>query len=133
VVKINAVGQMGRGWRLGGLVRWESGLPFSVLASRQTVYGRPPEYANQVDMDQQFRFRYPSRQRNDELNDSYWTLDLRVAKDVAISRAVQFQLSAEVFNLLNDDTLIIDDRVNGLNGGVRRFGRRWQLGMRLGF
>jgi len=133
VVKINAVGLLGKGWRLGGLIGWESGLPFSILASRQTVYGRPPEYQNQVDMDQKFRFRYPSRQRNDQRNDSYWSIDLRVAKDLAISRAVHLQLSAEVFNLLNDDTLILGDQINGDNGGVRRFGRRWQIGMRLAF
>jgi hypothetical protein len=56
-----------------------------------------------------------------------------VAKDFVIGSKVQFQLSGEVFNLLNDDTLIIEDRINGTMGGVRRFGRRWQLGMRIGF
>jgi outer membrane receptor protein involved in Fe transport len=133
VLKVNAVGLLGKGWRLGGLVRWESGLPYSVLESRQTVYGRPPEYQNQVDLDTKFRFRYPTRQRNDQRNGDYWTVDLRVAKDFAISRQVQLQLSGEVFNLLNDDTLIVEDQINGMIGGVRRFGRRWQLGMRLGF
>jgi len=133
VVKINAVGLLGKGWRLGGLIRWESGLPFSELQSRQTVYGRPPEYQNQVDLDVKFRFRYPTRQRNDQRNAAYWTVDLRVAKDLAISRKVQLQLSGEVFNLLNDDTLIIEDRINSVMGGVQRFGRRWQLGMRVGF
>jgi hypothetical protein len=133
VVKINAVGLLGRGWTLGGLLRWESGLPYSELESRQTVYGRPPEYQNQVDLDTKFRFRYPSRQRNDLRNSSFWTIDARVAKNFEFSSNFQFQLSAEVFNLLNDDTLVLEDRINGLNGGVRRFGRRWQLGMRLGF
>jgi hypothetical protein len=133
VVKVNAVGVLDKGWRLGGLIRWESGLPYSEMVSRQTVYGRPPEYQNQVDLDTKFRFRYPTRQRNDQRNGDYWTVDLRVAKDFAISRRVQFQVSGEVFNLLNDDTLIIDDQINGVVGGVRRFGRRWQLGLRLGF
>jgi hypothetical protein len=53
--------------------------------------------------------------------------------ECTFSRKVQLQPSGEVFNLLNDDTLIIEDRINSVMGGVRRFGRRWQLGMRVGF
>jgi len=133
VVKLSAVGLAGWGMRLGGTIRWESGLPFSVLVSRPTVYGRPPEYGNLVDMDQEFRFRYPTRQRNDERNPTYWTIDAKVAKDFAISKAVTGQVSVEVFNLLDDDTIALEDRINGVNTGIRRFGRQWQLGMRVAF
>jgi hypothetical protein len=133
VVKLSAVGLAGWGMRLGGTIRWESGLPFSVLASRPTVYGRPPEYGNLVDMDQEFRFRYPTRQRNDERNPTYWTVDAKVAKDFSFGKGVNGQVSVEVFNLLDDDTITLDDRINGVNIGIRRYGRQWQLGMRVAF
>ena len=48
--------------------------------------------------------------------------------------------SIELFNALNDDTYLIynpffeaGQQVNGVNEAVRRFGRRWQLGVRMTF
>jgi hypothetical protein len=45
-----------------------------------------------------------------------------------------------VFNALNDETYLIynpffeaGQRVNGINEAQRRFGRRWQVGLRLAF
>jgi len=38
-----------------------------------------------------------------------------------------------VFNLLDDDTLRHEERIDKVINGVRRFGRRWQLGLRLSF
>jgi hypothetical protein len=50
------------------------------------------------------------------------------------------QLSAEVFNVLNDSTykvyvpgLETGVQINGVNSAYREFGRRWQLGMKLAF
>ena len=51
------------------------------------------------------------------------------------------QLSADIFNLLNDGTYMINNpvfergqQINGVNTDARfRFGRRWQLGMKLSF
>ena len=43
------------------------------------------------------------------------------------------QLTAEIFNLLNDDTLKIFRQTNGNNAQVRRFGRQFQIGARLAF
>jgi hypothetical protein len=50
------------------------------------------------------------------------------------------QLTAEVFNLLNDGTYLIYDpisetgeQVNGNNTSIRRFGRQWQVGIKLAF
>ena len=45
--------------------------------------------------------------RNDQRNAAYRNVDLRVAKGLNLGRGVNMQLSAEVFNLLNDDTLFI--------------------------
>ena len=53
---------------------------------------------------------------------------------------MNLQLSAEVFNVLNDGTYIVYNtalergvQVNGANEALRRFGRRWQLGLRFAF
>ena len=43
------------------------------------------------------------------------------------------ELSAEIFNLLNDDTLIQASTTGGMLEGRRRFGRQYELGMRLLF
>jgi hypothetical protein len=50
------------------------------------------------------------------------------------------QISAEVFNLLNDGTTIVWDQalesgqqINGRNNQFNRFGRQWQLGLKLAF
>ena len=48
------------------------------------------------------------------------------------------QLSAEVFNLLNDGTYQVwvggaGQQINGNNIAIRRFGRQWQLGVKMAF
>ncbi len=43
------------------------------------------------------------------------------------------QVTLEAFNLLNDKTLRIEDRIDETIGGQRRFGRQFQVGIRLGF
>jgi hypothetical protein len=133
VVSITGTGIAAAGWRVGGTLRWESGIPFSEIAAIQTVFGRAPEYTSFSDLSLATRFRYPTRQRNDQRNPSYWTLDLRVAKDIVISRRVQLQLSVEIFNALDDQTVVLEDRINGTSAGIRRFGRRWQIGGKILF
>jgi len=58
---------------------------------------------------------------------------MRAVKEFRFSKDANLQLTAEVFNMLNDNTLRIEERVNSVSTGVRRFGRRWQLGVRLSF
>ena len=55
-------------------------------------------------------------------------------------RRINLQVSAEVFNLLNDGTYQIFDplrksgrQINGNNIAVRRFGRQWQIGAKIAF
>ena len=119
--------------RIGGTLRWESGLPYSLLASRLTAYNQPLDYLGLGTRDIRSRIRYPTGQRNDQRNPSFWTVDLRVAKEFHISRDVQLQLTAEVFNLLDDRTLTLESITNGQAAGARRFGRSFQLGLRLAF
>ena len=53
---------------------------------------------------------------------------------------MNLQLSAEVFNVFNNDFLRIYNnglgfgrRLNGQNDSTRDFGRQWQLGLKLNF
>jgi hypothetical protein len=133
VVRFSAVTLTPWGFRVGGTLRWESGLPYSELESRLTAFNVPLDYGSLGDRDLRSRLRYPTGQRNDQRNASHWTLDLRVAKEFRVGRRAQFQLSAEVFNLLDDRTLRLEDITNGLASGERYRGRSWQLGLRVGF
>ena len=133
-LQINAITLTPWGFRAGARLRWESGLPFSILESKLTVLAAPPEYLNVArDRDALFRLRYPTGQRNDQRNPSFWTVDLRVVKELQLSRQMQLQLTGEIFNVLNDNTIRLQRRLDGVNTGVGRFGRRYQVGLRLGF
>ncbi len=133
IVRINAMTVAPKNIRLGGTLRWESGLPFSVLFSSPVRFLLPPEYATIGVSGSQFNYAYPTDQRNDQRNESFWTFDARMAVDFRIQRKMQLQFTAEIFNLLNDDTLIQTDTIDGNFAGVRRFGRQFQLGLRCTF
>ena len=59
-----------------------------------------------------------------------------------LGKGMNLALSAEIFNLLDDDTYQIYNffpglsrgvQINGVNEAGRRFGRSWQLGAKLAF
>jgi hypothetical protein len=133
MVKVSAVTLTPWGLRIGGTLRWESGLPYPILLSRLTAFNVPLDYGGLGDRSIESRLRYPTGQRNDQRNASFWNVDLRLAKEFNINRRVQLQLTAEVFNLLDDHTLRLDSEVNYVSSGTRRFGRSFQLGVRLAF
>ena len=83
---------------------------------------------------------YPTGVRNDQRNDSFWTVDLKATKELRLGRNMNLQLSAEIFNLLDDGTYQVYNpflergvQFNRVNEDRRIFGRRWQMGMRLSF
>ena len=133
VAQLSAITLTPWGIRLGGTIRWESGLPFSDLVSKSTIFGRTPELLNLALLDQKFRLRFTRNQRNDQRNPSFWTVDMRLAKEFKPSQGTLMQLTVEVFNLLGDDTVRLEDRIQNVNAGTRRFGRQWQLGLRFTF
>ena len=66
--------------------------------------------------------------------------DLKLAKEFNLSRSINLRLSAEVFNVFDDQTYTIYNpalglgrRLNGQNEAFLRTGRSWQLGLRLAF
>jgi len=141
-----------KGFRFGGAVTWQSGLPYSLLSPKTVGFSVPPEYPFQRTTALRSRLRYPTGQRNDYRNESWFNVDLRVATDIRLGVGRSLQLSVEVFNALNDGTLEIEsattdrripppDFLVGFPSrpgpdvieGTERFGRRWQLGLRLAF
>jgi len=133
VFRLNAVTIAPKGIRLGGTVRWESGLPFSVVRTSAIPFVLPEAYGTLGVSGSQFNYAYPSESRNDRRNESFWNFDARIAGNITISRKVQMELTAELFNLLNDDTLRQTNTIDGNFAGTRRFGRQYQLGIRLAF
>jgi hypothetical protein len=141
VVKWNATTIIPWGLRLGGALSWRSGLPFSILTEELSFDAVPPPYQNLgAGVPARPRQRYATGARNDQRNDSYWNLDVRLAREFKISRDAQIQLTVEVFNVFNDQTYTIYNPALGLgrqlNGGNEAFlrqGRSWQLGFKVAF
>ena len=140
VVKVNATTITPWGFRLGASVSWESGLPYSVLAQELSFDQVHPSLANAGGNVGRVRRTYLTGSRNDQRNDSYYNVDAKFTKEMNLGRGLNMQVSAEVFNLLNDGTVLIynplnqsGQQINGTNVDIRRFGRSWQLGFKLAF
>ena len=128
------------GIRLGTSLSWQSGLPYSVLLQDFSFDTNAPVTAAFGGEQSRVRQQYVTGERNDQRNSAYWNVDLKATKELALGKGLNFQVSAEVFNLLDDDTYRVFNpflergvQVNGLNEAVRFFGRTWQLGMRMSF
>jgi len=140
VVKLNATTITPWGVRLGTAVTWQSGLPYSILNDGLSDDTLPPSTSIFSSPGARLRQVYPTGVRNDQRNRSFWNVDLQATKEIRVSRRFNLQISAEVFNVLNDGTYQIynpffeaGQRVNGVNEAQRRFGRHWQVGMKASF
>ena len=134
VVKVNATTITPWGVRLGTAVTWQSGLPYSLLTQRTSYDTQTPATVTFGGEGARTRRTYNTGLRNDERNKAWWNVDLKATREFRLAKNSNLQLSAEIFNLLDDGTYQIQGvQVNGRNTAVRRFGRRWQVGMRLSF
>ena len=140
VVKLNATTITPWGVRLGTAVTWQSGLPYSILNQSVSDDSLPPSTSIFNPPGARLRQAYPTDARNDERNRSFWNVDLQATKEIRIGRRLNLRILAEVFNVLNDGTYQIynpffeaGQQINGVNEAQRRFGRRWQVGMKLSF
>jgi hypothetical protein len=141
VVKLTTTTIPVSGWRLGGALSWRSGLPYSLLVEELSLDAIPPAYGGLgAGTPARPRQVYVDGQRNDKRNDSFWNLDLKLVRDLRFARSVGAQVSAEVFNVFDDETYTIYNPalgigriVNGESEAYRREGRRWQLGLRVAF
>jgi hypothetical protein len=140
-VKVNATTITPWGFRLGAALSWRTGLPYSVLARGPSSDAIPPTLLNLGIIDAtRIRESYVTHRRNDQRNAAYWNLDLKVTREMILSRGANLQLSAELFNALDDRTytiynpyLGIGREINGTGEAYRRWGRTWQLGFRAAF
>jgi hypothetical protein len=150
VVKLNATTITPWGVRLGSSVTWQSGLPYSLIREDFSFDTVPPVVPpGFYELSQRPRQTYVTSSgssagavRNSERNDSFWNVDLKATKELRLGKGMNLQVSAEVFNVLDDGTYQIFNpspffqrgiQVNGVNEAQRRFGRRWQVGMKLAF
>ena len=134
VVKFNATTITPWGFRLGAAISWESGRPYSLLARELSFDQVLPQLGNTAGNVSRTRQTYKTGVRNDQRNESFWNFDMKFTKEMNLGRGLNMQVSAEVFNLLNDGTtIIVGNQINGRNGDVRRFGRGWQIGMKMAF
>jgi hypothetical protein len=132
VVKLTGAVDLRSAWRLGGTLRFESGLPYSTVETVDSFVGFIPDYGLAPPASQ-LRYRYVNGKRNDQRNPGFWNLDFRLAREFQIRGHATAGVSLEVFNALNDDTLRILRIIDGHAEGVRRFGRRFQIGLRTSF
>jgi hypothetical protein len=139
-VKLNATCLTPWGFRLGGTAQWESGLPYSILNRRTSDSQSMPSYAGYAQSFTSQRVLYVTHQRNDQRNVSAWNFDVKLVKEINLPKGMNLQLDAEIFNLLNQDTYSVyntfsksGQQINGTNDSTRRFGRQYQVGMRLAF
>ena len=140
VVKMNATTITPWGLRLGTSVTWQSGLPYSLIWRRPSFDTLIPETRTFGITGSRSRISYPTGGRNDQRNESYWNLDLKATKEFTVGQGVNMQLSAEVYNVLDNGTYQVYNpdlergvQINGSNEARRLFGRQWQLGFKLAF
>ncbi len=127
-----ATANLPRDVEVGTTIVWESGTPYSVVS----------EVDDQDNVGNvTIRTFYPTAQRNDQRNDGFWVVDVKIVKRFIVGK-VSASASVAVNNLLNDDDLTLSAfRESSLSGiqirqgpqGLRRFGRFWELGMTLAF
>ncbi len=119
-------------FKAGLLVTWESGLPFSIINRVSAFNSNNPFIGKELGPQSRFRTVYPTGQRNDQRNESFWTLDVHVQKDLLL-RKTMISLFADIFNLLNEDRLRIYRIEENQLIGERRFGRQFQVGVKVKF
>ena len=136
VVKVNAIAYLPGEWRLGGTAQWASGLPYSVVDEFDALDNVGYSQSRRL-----FGYVHPTRgfiteHRNSHRNHAAYNFNVRTEKSFVLGKT-SASAFFEVFNLLNSDDL----RVYTLNPGrsslqadeERRFGRRFQIGVRLDF
>jgi len=155
VVKINGrvVVPWWGGLRIGGAFFYSSGQPFSVIEQR-TAFDYPTnlgrvdadhDYGTKYQQTASVRILFPTHQRNDRRQPSWWNFDVNVQKEFNL-KDINASLEFGIFNLLNSDDLrnmqtrqvrLQDDqgefRAIRQTIAQRRLGRQFQIALRLKF
>jgi len=141
VVKVNAAFYLPHDWELGAVASRSSGLPFSIInefeADDNLGYTQLRTFYGYVASD---RSHFVFLRRNTERNPAVLNINLRAQKAVVIGR-LSSKLFLSVENVLNSDDLRIlriNSHVDSTSllpqfDSVRRFGRRFEIGMQMDF
>jgi hypothetical protein len=139
-VKVNATCITPWGFRLGAAARWESGLPYSIVIRNASISEALPSYDDFRPQFNSQRTSYPTLHRNDQRNGSAWNFDVNLVKELNLPKGMNLQIQAKIFNLFGEDTYVVynsftkaGEQVNGTDDATRRFGRQYEIGMRLAF
>lgn len=117
--------------RLGSSFNWASGPPYSTTET----YASPDQKRNFGPYGVAYpnaRTIYPSRQRNDSRNDSYWLFNVNAKKEFTVGKA-NVEASLEIFNLLNADILLVQGISNKALIAQKVVGRQYQFGTKFSF
>ncbi len=140
VVKLNATTITPWGFRLGTAITWQSGVPYSILNQKGSMDASPPPLGALGIPSTRPRITYPTGVRNSERNPSYWNVDAKFTKEMNLAKGMNFQLSAEVFNLLDKRVYQVYNpeaesgrQINGWNEAIVTLGRRFQIAGKLTF
>ncbi len=118
VVKLNATTITPWGFRLGAVITWQSGLPYSILDQRGSIDGVPPPLGTLGYPATRLRITYPTGVRNSGRNPSWWNVDAKFTKERNMAHGMNLQISAEVFNLLDERAYQVYNRAS--TEGMRR-------------
>jgi len=102
-------GALARGWEFGVIFTASSGQPYSARVGNFDLNN-----------DGNTRNDYaPGTVRNQYNLPSYYALDLRIARDIAVVRSIRVQPIFEAFNLLNADNITsVNNALYGVSGTV---------------
>jgi len=137
VAKFNATARLPGDWQLGGTLEWASGLPYSYVnrinSGDNVDYLQGRRVFGYHDPNSGF---FIDENRNSHRNHAVYRIDVRTEKQFVIGK-VSSGAFFEIFNLLNTDDLRvfdIDDTADTLQANeIRRFGRRYQFGIKMNF
>ncbi len=140
VAKLNATTITPWGFRLGTIITWQSGTPYSILDQRGSIDGVPPPLGRLGFPATRPRITYPTGVRNSGRNSSWWNVDAKFTREMNMAHGMNLQISAEVFNLLDERVYQVYNpgleagrQINGLNEATVTRGRMFQIGGKLSF
>ena len=122
VFKLQSVAHLKHEFLLGGTILWESGLPYSVVASVE-------DYDDTGNLTPQRLFPV-SGEKNDQRNTSRLTLSAHIEKRLTL-KSCSLSGFLDIENLLDSDDLLLREVDDGyeIKDGERRFGRYLQIGV----